>query len=579
MNNVMKSVSDLNKKKLAQAPLISPQQKVRLQKAIQAQSEKQFEVAELEYRALLSEQLIEPNIFIGLAFICANSGRFGEAVNLYLKALSIEPQNFNALMNLAGIYSHVRDFKNASECYRQVIAHNPNAIEAYLNLARVLTEIGALNEAKILCQKVIKLNPKLIQAQYHLGKILVLKGEHSEAERVFNSVIAYNSDYIEARYELANLLKSQGKFNEAKRHYLQIIKQRQVYTQAHFSYSTIHKYKNKQDKHLYEMLELYNKAHLQTENKIQLLFALSKAFEDIKEYEQAFHYLKLGNDLRFQKFNYRIDGDKLLIDSIVKNFSSEIFSNFKLDSEKSAKPIFVVGMPRSGTSLVEKIISSHSEVYAAGEIDYFFKLATNSFLNQSTDYLFTGLNSYTKSTFEMLGQEYLRKINLLQANSEHITDKMPLNVLMIGLIKLVLPNAKIIHCVRDPIDNCLSIFKQNFATDNYQFAYNLKTLGQYHNQYTRLMTHWHEVMPGSVYDIAYESLIENPEIEIRKLIQSCDLEWQDNCVNFYRTKGTVKTASAYQVRQPLYKSSVRLWEKYQEFLSPLITELNNPHSI
>ena len=169
---------------------------------------------------------------------------------------------------------------------------------------------------------------------------------------------------------------------------------------------------------------------------------------------------------------------------------------------------------------------------------------------------------------------FLEKINLLNDQAGRITDKLPFNFMMIGLIKIALPNAKIIHCVRDARDTSLSIYKQNFSTENYRFAYDLKTVGQFHNLYRKLMKHWHQLMPGAIYDIEYESLTQNPEREIRNLLSACDLEWQEGCLDFDKSEGLVKTASFYQVRQPMYTSSVKLWEQYQEFLGPLINELN-----
>ena len=150
---------------------------------------------------------------------------------------------------------------------------------------------------------------------------------------------------------------------------------------------------------------------------------------------------------------------------------------------------------------------------------------------------------------------------------------MPFNMMMIGLVKIALPNAKIIHCVRDARDTCLSLYKQNFTTGNYRFAYDLRTVAQFHKQYQQLMKHWHEVLPGEIYDVSYEELTQNPEAEIRKLLKACDLEWQDDCLNFDKSGGIVKTASAYQARQPMYTSSVKLWEKYQAYLGPLLDEL------
>jgi hypothetical protein len=173
----------------------------------------------------------------------------------------------------------------------------------------------------------------------------------------------------------------------------------------------------------------------------------------------------------------------------------------------------------------------------------------------------------------MLGKTYLEKINLLNNQTSRITDKLPFNFMMIGLLKIARPTAKIIHCVRDPRDTGLSIYKQNFSTGNYRFAYDLKTIAQFHNLYRALMRHWHDVLPGVIYDIEYERLTSNPESEIRKLLSACDLEWQDKCLEFDKTEGVVKTASFYQVRQPMYTSSVRSWERYRAFLGPMLEKL------
>jgi hypothetical protein len=324
---------------------------------------------------------------------------------------------------------------------------------------------------------------------------------------------------------------------------------------------------------LNSMLKLYQKAGLSTESRIHLAFALAKANEDIGDYSQAFEYLKTGNDLRSEEFNYEIESDKELIQNIIQTFSKEAMSRLRINAESSNRPIFIVGMPRSGTSLVEKIIASHSDVHGAGELDYMFALGTSQFRGDSNTFEYLPLDSYTKRVFEMVGKTYLEKISLLNNQASHVTDKMPFNMMMIGLIRIALPNAKIIHCVRDAKDTCLSIYKQNFTTGNYRFAYDLKTVAQFHNQYSDLMAHWNESMPGAIYDVSYESLTRNPELEIRKLLSACDLEFQEGCINFEKADAVVKTASAFQVRQPMYTSSVRLWEKYQQFLGPMLDEL------
>lgn len=506
MSNKKRKLKKKNQKTVKPKRVISAQQSVRLQQAIQAHSGGKLNIAEAEYRSLIAEKIRTPQIYCNLAAVCAQTARRSEAESLWKQALAISPRFLEAQMNLADSFQQAGKLEQAIDAYRRIIPDH--------------------------------------------GQVFV------------------------AKYQLANLLKSQGKFSEASDLYQQVMTQQPGYTQAHFSYSGIHRYQDRSDPHIGLMLELYQKDGLTDENRIQLAFALAKAFEDIEDYPEAFRFLKSGNDLRHKEFNYQIDSDEELIQSIIKSFSVEAISNVQITPETSNKPIFIIGMPRSGTTLVEKIIASHSDVYGAGELDYIFALGSRLFLKESLHFQFDSLGSYPKHNFELVGKTYLEKIDLLDSKSRRMTDKMPFNMMMIGLIKIALPHAKIIHCVRDAKDNCLSIYKQNFTTGNYRFAYDLKTVGQFHNQYQLLMKHWHEVLPGEIYDLNYEALTQNPEVEMRKLIEACGLEWQEACLNFDKSAAVVKTASAYQARQPMYTSSVRLWEKYQKFLQPLLDELD-----
>jgi len=458
--------------------------------------------------------------------------------------------------------------------YRALIAEKIKSPKIYCNLALIYAQSGRRSEADSLWKQALVIDPRSLEARMSLADSYQQVDNIEKAISLYRRVIADHKDFVIARYLLANLLKTQGKLTEAADYYKQIMAQKPGYTQAHFTYSGIHKYKDKSDPHIGLMLELYQNNDLNNDSRIHLAFALAKAFEDIQDYPGAFSYLETGNKLRSEELNYHIESDRDLIQNIIQTFSREALTRLQVNTEDSNRPIFIVGMPRSGTSLVEKIIASHSDVYGAGELDYLFGLGSSLFLGESNNFQFRPLDTYHTSTFETVGRTYLDKIGLLGDEASHITDKMPFNMMMIGLIKIALPNAKIIHCVRDAKDNCLSIFKQNFTTGNYRFAYNLRTVGQFHNQYRMLMKHWHEVFPGGIYDVDYESLTRNPEDEIRKLLEVCGLEWQDRCLNFSTSEGIVKTASVFQVRQPMYTSSVKLWEKYQEFLTPLFEELD-----
>ena len=478
---------------------------MRLQQALQAQSEGNLPLAEALYRALIADNVKHSQPYFKLGLICAQSDRHGEAERLWKKALSIDPGSLEPAMSLAAQHAQFGRIEQATRAYLRILAGRPQNVPA--------------------------------------------------------------------RYLLANLLKAQGKFEEATAHYQQIMRLQPDYTQAHFTFSGIHKYREPDDPHLQEMLRLLGTENLSNENRTQLAFAVSKAFEDLQDHEQAFEYLEMGNRLRRESFHYTIESDAELIHNIISTFNVDDLSRLRVSAEPSNRPIFIVGMVRSGTSLVEKILASHPDVYGAGELDYAYSLGAKLFLDSSNHYQFKPLGAYPASLFEAMGRDYLAKLAILNDQAERVVDKMPFNMLMLGLIRIALPNAKIIHCVRDARDTCLSIYRQNFTTGNYRFAYDLKAVGQFHNLYRKLMRHWHRVFPDAIYDISYESLTRNPEPEIRQLLSACDLEWHESCLRFDKSPGIVNTASFYQVRQPMYTSSVSLWQKYEKHLEPLFDVL------
>lgn len=553
--------------------MITSQQRECLTRAEQAQENQDFRQAELGYRELIAQNIQLPAVYSQLALICAMSNRINEARQLWSHALKIAPNFVGALMGLGDICKFERNFINAIKYYDKVIVENPKFAMAYLSLSMSLRPLNKLAESEQACRTAVELEPSLLQARDYLGQILIDKGELSQAQSLYEQLISENPQNVKALYELGNLLKSQGKLAQASSCYQQAFTIQPSYSQAHFTYASIHHYTDTKDAHIVSMQEQIKRDNLPTENKIQLSFALAKAYEDVNDFSRSFRYLEQGNSLRYNRYNYTIESDESFIKNIIKTFNKEAIKNLQLSSENSTKPIFIVGMPRSGTSLVEKILSTHNKVHGAGELDYFFKLGTNNFLTEKTGFLFAPLNTYSKQQLENVGHEYLKQIEQLCKDSTYITDKLPFNMLLIGLIKIALPNAKIIHCVREPKDNCLSIFKKNFTTDNYRFAYNLKTLGQFHNLYRLLMRHWHDVFPGSIYDVHYESLVNNPETEIKKLISACDLDWQSECLRFDKSKSIVTTASAVQVRKPMYTSSVKVWHNYQDYLQPLFDAL------
>jgi len=529
--------------------------------------------AEQLFKTLLEQDAPHPIVYTTLATIFAKTEQLNDAKHIATLGLRSFPATFDLLVLLGNIYRIERNFSESVKRYKQALTITPNAAVVHYNLSLSLAPLGLFEESEVCCKRAISIAPRLTQAKVHLGSLLFQQNKFDEAKAVFLTVLDIENNYIPAIYSLANIYKSEGNLEEAKDLYQKIILINTEYTQAHFSYASIHKYPSLADPHIDVMEKHFQKSNLHHEQKTQISFALAKAHEDCNNFERAFFFLEYGNKLRFDQFNYDINSDKLFIESIIKSFNKNTLSRIEQSKNNTIKPIFIVGMPRSGTSLVEKIISTHNNVFGAGELEQFFRLGTSTFLSESTNYLFKDIDKTSRSTLNKVAESYIQEIDKLSNKCCRVTDKLPFNMLMIGLIKLVFPKATIIHCRRSPIDNCFAIYKKNFATDNYRFGYNLTALGQFHKLYQNLMDHWHDTFPNSIYDIEYESLVENPEKEIKALISACDLRWQEDCLTFEKSKSVVKTASAYQVRQPIYKSSVELWKNFEPYLGELINAL------
>jgi len=474
----------------------------------------------------------------------------------------------------AAAQAHARgDLAYAERAYRALVEEHVRVPQPYCGLAAICARSHRADEAHELWRKALHVAPGYLEAEMNLAGSYQQRDDSERAIACYQRVLKRDPRNVQAKYLLGNVLKARGEFRQASALYRQVMAQQPDYTQAHFTYSGIHEYRDPADPHIAAMRKLLESANLPVENRAQLAFALAKAFEDLQDWPRAFRYLEMGNGLRHESFRYSIEGDAEMFDNITRTFNRDDLACLKVEGQPSNRPIFIIGMPRSGTSLIEKILASHSDVYGAGELDYLFALGARLFHDPSNRYLFKPLNSYPASQFDLLGRNYLEQLQALNGGARRVTDKMPLNLLMLGLIRIALPNAKIIHCVRDPRDTCLSIYRQSFTTQNYRFAYDLESIGLFHNLYRSLMRHWHDVFPGTIHDISYESLTTDPEPEIRRLLEACDLEWEEDCLSFHRSPGLVKTASFYQVRQPMYTSSVGLWKKYEAFLKPLLDVL------
>ncbi|MDC0059670.1 sulfotransferase [Pelagibacteraceae bacterium] len=500
------------------------------------------------------------------------------------------------IQNLLNLYSE-KDLYKAADICADVIKEYPNEVFLYNFLGKVLTDQGKHNEAIIAYNKGIEVNPNYPMIYNNLGLIYKNKNNYhkaeiyykkaislqekipdpcnnlanlyfsqnryKEAEKYYKESIKADPKYFYSHYNLGNLYKNSGKISYAKKHYAESIKLNNSFTAAHKAISTIHKYK-KNDKHLKILEKLFSNPLIK--RKTEVAFALGKAFEDIKDYKISFNYYKQANDLRRKEISFSIEKEKIEFEKIKRLFNKKLFKLKNKSSNFDKTAIFIVGLPRSGTSLIEQILSSHPDVFGAGELNAFPDIiekyfSLNNNLNTLEKKKDTKLNN-----INAIADEYVNYLKNISNNSKKVTDKLPINFKWIGFIKLILPNSKIIHCVRSSKDNCFSIYKNYFPGEQLNFGYNLSELCSFYNLYKDLMTYWKNLFPKFIYDIEYENLLNNPKPEITNLLKKCNLTWNKKCLEFYKNKRTVKTVSDVQVRKKLYKTSINLWKHYEDEL-------------
>jgi len=327
--------------------------------------------------------------------------------------------------------------------------------------------------------------------------------------------------------------------------------------------------------HLAEMEALAREMRsLAEEEQMLLHFALGKALMDVGEHERAFHHLLEGNALKRRRICYNEQKTLSSLDQIRSAFTPELMRSYSGGGVISELPIFILGMPRSGTTLIEQILASHPNVHGGGERSDFENAVKGICTSDGSEVAYPDcIRTLTKSKLQELGSRYLGSLRSIAPDASRITDKLPDNFRFVGLIHLAFPNARIIHVRRDPIDTCLSCFSKLFSGE-LSYTYSLEELGRYYQAYRKLMSHWREVLPGgAMLDVDYEALVADIEGQARRLVAYCGLAWHDGCLDFHRTKRPIRTASAAQVRQPIYNSSVGRWRPYRHLLRPLLEVL------
>ena len=464
-------------------------------------------------------------------------GQLDEAIEQYEKALSINPENADLILNLGFIYQSLGQIDEAIEQYDNALTFDPDNAKVLNNLGNAHNDLGQLDVAIKYYEKALAIKPDYAVVYYNLGFIYQDLGQVDLAIKQYEHAVAIN-DYAEAYHSLSYLKK---------------------YTLN--------------DPQISRMESLLSSDNLSQSERIQLCLALARVNEGLGKQDEFFKYLDEGNSLRKKELNYSIDQSSEVHSTIKRLFNSLPPSIIESKSFNPSElcPIFIVGMPRSGTSLVEQIISSHQEVYGAGELDTITKLASPIIKN----FLAGDINHLTEQALLFIREEYLDMLSQFNTSENIITDKLPLNFQYIGFIFSAFPDAKIVHLKRDARATCWSNYKYYFKNKENGYSYNFDDLARFYGLYIDLMDFWHELYPNQIYDMCYEDLTINQEEETRKLLEYCELDWDENCLNFHTNKRAVKTISTLQVRQKMYQGSSEAWKKHEAYLKPLIKNLSS----
>ena len=491
------------------------------------------------------------------------------AEKIYRQILTQDPDNVEALRLLATVAASQRHFGDAEIFLQRAVDCAPEFIRARADLVSVQLERDKFDEAIKNAKRLVQLDKALPDSYLLLGNAYGSAGRYEEAIPAYEKTLELEPTHRGAFSGLGNMLKTVGHYEDAVAAYKAGIREHPDFAEAYWSLANLKTYRFEESE-VAAMEALLDRKGLSAESLVQLCNALGLESEIKCDYERAFEYFARGNAKRRQSERYDPVEIEDYHDRVIDVFSGTFLAQHNGYGDPDGAPIFIVGLPRSGSTLIEQILASHSHVEGTHEL---------SDLGRVTEKITKSLKirkGAARSSLQLdasalaeLGALYVSRTRRHRAGRARFVDKNPNNFAHIGWLQLILPNAKVIDARRHPLDSCFGSYKQLFAQGQ-AFSYDLVELGEYYLQYQRLMNHWDEVLPGKVLHVRYEDIVEDLEREVRRILEHCELPWQEGCLRFHETERAVKTASSEQVRQPIYSSSVNLWRNYEPWLGELI---------
>jgi tetratricopeptide (TPR) repeat protein len=507
------------------------------------------------------------------------AGRAQDAERLCRQVLQKNPRHVDALRMLALIAAAAGDLDDAEHLLRQTLACAPDHVPAMFELGRVLKELDRPDDAITVYRNLLAIEPDNPAALYRLAGVLAPAALNEEAADAYRRCLELAPEHAGAWLGLGHMLKTLGSQQEGIAAYHCCRELEPDFGEAYYSLANLKTYRF-DDAEIEAMQQQLQSATLNDTSRVNILFALGKAFEDRQDYEQAWRYYEKGNATQRMLVSYDPVQTETVNDELIAFFNAEYFARIAGQGNPDAAPIFVLGLPRSGSTLVEQIIASHSQVEGTSELPYIGRLCKSLNHNRADAMKYPRvLAELQPRHLHRLGADYLAMAARHRvAGSAHFIDKMPNNFPSVGFIHAILPNAKIIDARRHPLDACVGNLRQLYARGQ-TFSYDQCDLGEYYLQYLRMMDHWDCLLPGKVLRVQYEDTVADLEGQVRRILKYLELPWEDGCLHFHTSERAVRTASSEQVRQPIYTSGVGFWRNYaghlgelREILGPVLDE-------
>ena len=498
-----------------------------------------------------------PDDILAQAMQYHRAGKLGAATDLYNRILADEPGHLDALHMLADIHRSSGQPAAALPLIQTAAAISPDHHVIQLTLGNVLASMGDTQDAEAAYSRAVEIDPAYAEGYYNLANLVSARGAAAEAEPLLRKAVEFNPDFVAAHNNLAIVLKDLGRIEDAANSFSRALEIDPNSGAALYGVSQTRKFAADAPE-IAAGERILGSANLDASDRINVHFALGKMYDDCGNYAAAFENFTAANRLKGGGFDR--DRHAKAIEAMIASDTAGAIRDSGDAGNFSKTPVFVLGMPRSGTSLVEQIIASHSDAFGVAEMNEIAEFAaTHPGADDARDF----------------APRYLNRLAGISGGARRVVDKAPWNYLYIGLIATVFPRARIIHCVRDPLDTCLSCYFQNF-TSGHDYTADFGDLGFVYRAYQRLMAHWQSVSRSPILEVRYEDLVARQEETSRALIAFCGLEWDPDCLGFHNTVRAVNTASSWQVRRPLYASSTERWRNYADYLGPLRAALNTP---